>query len=127
MLTLTCHTTGQPTIVNPLRLSSIAPHPVRDGSLIRTVDGAVVPVAETTSEIAAMLQPAPEAAASPEPDAVKTAANMLRQLAELIGDVHDFTAGDIGGVMDGHMGLCDAGWQETAAGLERLADRLERR
>ena len=48
MITLTCRTTGQPALVNPARLSSIAPHGAGSGSLIRTVEGEYVPARRLT-------------------------------------------------------------------------------
>ena len=98
-----------------------------DGSITVTFDGERSSPAEGPAQVVAMLQPASEPAGASGPDAARTAADMLRQLAELIGSGHEFTAGDVGCVMDGHMGLYDVGWQDTAAGLERLADRLDQR
>ena len=124
MLTLTCRTTGQPVLVSPSRLSSIAPRGAGSGSLIRTTEGEYVPVAESTTQIAAMLQPAPEPVGAPEPDAVKTAAAMLRALANDAswGGTAPWIAIDVALGNDPRGTL-----EESAAALRALADRLDQR
>ena len=125
MLTLTCRATGGPITVNPLRLSSIAPVVIPDqtGSIIVTVDRERLVVAETTSEIAAMLQPAPEPAASFGPDAAKEAAALLRAMAKAMrGNTFPACAVNEG------LGLPpEVSQGNTIHALAFLADRLDQR
>ena len=126
MLTLTCRATGGPITVNPLRLSSIAPVVIPDqtGSIIVTIDAERLVVAESTSEIAAMLQPAPEPAAAPEPDAVELAAELLFRMADALPR----SVSGLYDAIDSCLGLPPgANEARTAEALLALADRLEKR
>ena len=95
-----------------------------DGSITVTFDGERSSPAEGPAQVVAMLQPAPEPVGAPEPDAVKTAAAMLRALANDAswGGTAPWIAIDVALGNDPRGTL-----EESAAALRALADRLDQR
>lgn len=95
-----------------------------DGSITVTFDGERSSPAEGPAQVAAMLQPAPEPAAAPEPDALELAAELLRRMADALPR----SVSGLYDAIDSCLGLPPgANEARTAEALLALAARLESR